>query len=217
MKVITIDGPAGSGKSTVAQALSRRLGIPYLSTGLLYRALALAALRAKLKPESSQGLLDFLAQLRLRLTPTDDRSGFVIWLDDRPCTERDMKTPEVSQSSSEFSVLPEVRAKLLDLQRSAARPAGVIVDGRDTGSVVFPQADLKVYLKADAGERARRRARELGLPETDAATLAEIEARDSRDSHRSAAPLVVPASATVIDSTDRTVEQVVDDLLQLLA
>lgn len=215
-KIVTIDGPAGSGKSTVAKLLSQKTGIPYLSTGILYRAVGLAALEAEVAPAEGAALNALLANIRVELQPTADRQGFDVVLNGRLRSGDELRSPEASQAASQFSALPSVRRKLFDLQRAAAGPAGVIVDGRDTGTVIFPHADLKVFLAADPKERARRRASELGLPPDDPATLREMLERDQRDAGREAAPLKVPEGAVVIDSTDLSIGQVLGRLLDLL-
>lgn len=216
-KIITIDGPAGSGKSTVARLLSQKTGIPYLSTGTLYRAVGLAALEAKITPVEGLALDSFLAHVCVELRPKASDQGFDVVLNGQLLSADQLKLPMASQAASQFSVLPAVRKKLLQIQRAVAGPAGVIVDGRDTGTVIFPDADLKIFLVADPMERARRRALELGLPPQDVATLRELLDRDQRDATREAAPLKIPEGAIVIDSTNLTVGQVLEHLLSLLS
>jgi cytidylate kinase len=201
--VITIDGPAGSGKSTTAAAVARRLGLRHLDSGALYRALTLGLMRRGI-PEERWGDLgqEDLSDLDLGLEA--EETGFRILLDgDRPGPE--LRSPEVTAMVSEVARLPAARARLLDLQRSAPSHGGIVADGRDMGTVVFPEAALKVFLTAGLETRARRRLRQEGGAEDRAAVAQErarIEDRDVRDAGRSLAPLRRPAGALVVDTTE---------------
>lgn len=206
--MIAIDGPAGSGKSTVARAVATRLGLDHLDTGAMYRSVALAALRAGIDP-SDEALVSALAR-RLEIE-VDDR----VLVDGDDATEA-IRRPDVGVAVSAVAQLPTVRAELVRRQREwVAARAGAVVEGRDIGSVVLPDADVKVYLTASEDERARRRAGEAGQP-AGADVAADLARRDRVDSARTASPLVVADGAAVIDTTALTVEEVVDAVLVLL-
>jgi cytidylate kinase len=204
--VVAIDGPSGAGKSTVARRVAERLGLRYLDTGALYRAVGLAALEAGISPTDAGALEPLLARIRIAL----GEDGRVL-LDGRDVAAL-IRTQEVGEAASKVSSLGAVRAALIDLQRAAACPPGAVAEGRDMGTVVFPDADLKVFLDADVDERARRRALELqgrGHAVAAADVRAEISERDLRDSTRSVAPLRVAPGSLVLDSTALTVDDVV--------
>lgn len=214
MTVIAIDGPAGAGKSTVARAVSERLGLARLDTGAMYRAVTLLVLR------SGAGLTDTESAVRLasgmRLELGEDR----VLLDGEDVTAA-IRLPEVDTAVSAVSAIPAVRAELVRRQREWVREhGGAVVEGRDIGSVVFPDADVKVYLDAHPEERARRRQGQLGLAEGDgggtASTAAQLARRDSLDAGRAVSPLVVPPGALVVDSTHLSVEDVVEQVLKCL-
>jgi cytidylate kinase len=219
--VVTIDGPAGAGKSTVSRALAARLGFTYLDTGAIYRAVAVASeaepgLAAAI--DAARGPEDLAPAERERVAAVAEAlpiafadAGTRVLLDGRDVSEI-IRRPEIGQRASKVSAVPEVRAALLGLQRRLAAGGGVVAEGRDVGSVVFPDAEVKFFLTADAGERARRRTAELrarGLTADEGAVRAEIEARDARDSQRAAAPLVCPPGALVVDSSGLSPEQVI--------
>lgn len=209
--IITIDGPAGTGKTTVSQAAARRLGFEFLDTGAMYRALALAAMRA------GADFADQAALVAAARAATVDFKWNVrppaVTLDGEPI-EHLIRTSAMSQAASKISALPEVRALLVAQQQRIGRERpNIVTEGRDQGSVVFPHARLKFYLDATPRERARRRANQLrqkGQEADETALLAEIMERDHRDSTRAVGPLSVPSGAEVIDTTPLTEEQVIE-------
>jgi len=207
--VITIDGPAGAGKSTVARELAKRLGFRVVDTGGMYRAVALRVKEAGLPPEESPELEALLDRTTVELG--DDR----VLLDGRDVTEA-IRNSEVGELTSRLTTLRAVRQKVTPIQRRLAAGGGVVLEGRDTGSVVCPDAEVKFYLHASEEVRARRRVRELegrGSRRSLAEVLEEIAQRDRQDTMRELAPLVVPEGAIVIDSTGKSVAQVVKLML----
>ncbi|MCB1161835.1 MAG: (d)CMP kinase [Candidatus Krumholzibacteriia bacterium] len=213
--LITIDGPAASGKSTTARAVAERLGLDYLDTGALYRGVTLAALRKELAAEEGPALSAFLASLHLRYRV---RRGQVQILLDGEDVSDEIRDAAVTARVSDFSALPSLRAHMVEFQRHYARGRNVIAEGRDMGSVVFPEADLKVFLEADPQVRAHRRAEEFaerGRDVEDAVVAAELEARDSKDAGRSHSPLVKPEGAVVLDNSRLSIEEQVEAVLRL--
>lgn len=205
--MIAIDGPAGSGKSTVARAVAVRLGLDHLDTGAMYRAVTLAALRHGVDPADA----DAVARLAVE---SEIEVGERVTLDGVDATT-EIRGPEVTRAVSVVAAHPEVRRELVRRQRAwvAGRP-GAVVEGRDIGSVVFPEAGLKVYLTATDAERARRRAVEGGRPHP-GQVAAELSRRDHLDSTRAASPLLVADGAVVVDTTGLTVAQVVEQVVAL--
>ncbi|MDR2935464.1 MAG: (d)CMP kinase [Candidatus Adiutrix sp.] len=213
-QVITIDGPAGAGKSTLARALARRLVWSYLDTGALYRALALACLDKGLDPGDQAAAEALAARLKLTVRPTPE--GTVILVDGEDVTDR-LRSPEVSRAASVVSAWPGVRAALLGLQRALGEQGRVVAEGRDMGTVVFPSAGLKFFLSASPEARARRRHLELleqGVAGSRESVLADIMARDEADSTRAVAPLKPPPDAVAIDSTNIDVEAVLNVMIK---
>jgi cytidylate kinase len=190
MHVIAIDGPAGSGKSTVARAVAARTGLGYLDTGAMYRSVTLAVIRRGIDPDDGTAIAAIAADL-----PIDETDA--------------IRSAEVSALVSVVAAHPEVRAHLVRRQREWAEArGGGVVEGRDIGTVVFPDAALKVYLTADEAERVRRRALESGE-----AVAAEVATRDRIDSTRAASPLLVADDAVLIDTTGRSIDEIVDEVL----
>jgi cytidylate kinase len=218
--VITIDGPAGVGKSTVAKLLASRLGLQYLDTGATYRALAYAAVKADLNPITDIARLSRLARgLPLRLRPAP-RGGVRVLLNRLDITDQ-IRTEEVSEAAAQVSQHPEVRSAMVALQRRLADRHGVVVEGRDTGSVVFPAATHKFFLDADPAIRARRRQEELSQLYGRRPPLTQVREqlhfRDGLDRTRRVGPLVKPHGAVVIDTSRRSVSQVVRIMLRCIA
>jgi len=213
--VIAIDGPAGAGKSTVARMLASRLGLDYVDSGATYRAAALRVIESGIDPEDEEVVADAIGDAEIRFE--SGPSGSSVLLDGEDVTAK-IRTPAVTLAAAKVSRLPAVRRKLVRLQRSLAKDRGVVMEGRDIGTVVFPDAPLKIFLKADPEERARRRHQE-DQHERRATTLQqtayEIGRRDQLDAERKVSPLVAAPDAVVIDSTRITAEQVVERVLEL--
>lgn len=203
--IVAIDGPAGAGKSTVSRKLAERLGFTRVDTGALYRAVALAAVRAGIEGEGP-ALDALLARLDLDVAPDGE-----VRLGGEPVGDT-IRTPAISAASSKFAAYPSVRAALLGLQRALGARRDSVFDGRDIGTVVFPQAEAKIFLTASAEERARRRLADLeaqGLTADVKQVQAEIEARDLQDSTRAVAPLKKAEDAVQVDATRLSLDQVV--------
>ncbi len=214
-RVIAIDGPAGSGKGTAARGVAEALGYAWVDTGAIYRTLALASGRQGIDWDDGEALGQLAAVLGIAFSW--DGARLTVTLDGEDVSEA-IRTPEMGHGASAVSRHRPVRAALLDLQRSLAADGGVVMDGRDIGTVVLPEADLKVYLVASVDERARRRADELRAKGDDVDTDAireAIEARDTRDASRSVAPLKVARDAIVVDTTDVPPAEVVARLVGL--
>ena len=209
--MVAIDGPAGSGKSSVARTVAEELGVVDLNTGAAYRAVALVALREGVDLQDG----DSLAAISRRVS----LDGGGARVDGEPTREEELRAPEVSAAASTVSAVPEVRAVLLDVQRTAAKRAreqgGAVVEGRDIGTVVLPDAELKIYLSAAPEERARRRAHQTGR-EADLDRIREaMKKRDRRDSERAASPLKPAPDAIILDTTSLSLEGVVSRVLEL--
>jgi cytidylate kinase len=213
--VITIDGPAGAGKSTVAQKLAARLGLMYVDSGATYRAAALKVLEAGIAPDDEAAVAKLIASTDVQVAASDAEPRILV--DGQDVTAR-LRTPKVTLAAAQVSRLPEVRAKLIEMQRTFARGKGVVMEGRDIGTVVFPHASLKIFLKADVEERARRRLKQdtsEGRPATLEKTACEIGLRDELDAKRKISPLLPAPDAVNIDSTDLAADQVVERILAL--
>jgi cytidylate kinase len=211
--IITIDGPVASGKSTVARELARRLGYRYLDTGALYRALTVAAQRAGTDLTSSEALIDLLARTRIRLDASSGRTR--VFIDGDEVTEA-IRTPEVTELTRFVAGCGPLRPCMVERQREFARGGRVVAEGRDVGTVVFPEAAVKFYLDASLEERVRRRVEEWkakGLRPDPDQVRRDVQERDRRDQNRPVSPLRVPEGAVVIDSTGLTAAQVVERML----
>lgn len=214
--IVAIDGPAGAGKSTAARLLAARLGYALLDTGAIYRTMALRARQRGISWDDGPGVASLADALDLKFQMEGDVNRVLANGEDLTVA---IRTPEISDGASRVSALPEVRAALLGLQRRIGAAGGVVVEGRDIGTVVFPDAEAKFFLTASADERARRRMAELqagGRPADLAQTKAEILARDERDSSRATAPLRRADDAVEIDSSALGPAQVVDEMAQIV-
>jgi cytidylate kinase len=201
MITIAIDGPAGAGKSTIAKAVSRELGCLYVDTGAMYRAIGLFAVESGIDPKDAATLIPRLPEAVVTLAHEED--GQHIYLNGRDVSQR-IREPEMGMAASGVSAIPEVRAYLLELQRGMARRHSVVMDGRDIGTVVLPEANIKIFLTASVEERARRRYEEhLAKGEEISYTkvLQDMRERDHNDSTRAAAPLKQAADAVLVDTT----------------
>jgi cytidylate kinase len=234
---VAIDGPAGAGKSTVARGLATRLGYLLLDTGALYRAVALAARRAQIAWSDEEAVSALSRRLAdegaitveaSETAPTSlakgvaaaasGGSGMRVRLHGEDVSEA-IREPEVSLGASRVSAIPAVRAALLDMQRRAGRPGGVVIEGRDIGTVVFPDAEVKFFLTASAEVRARRRFEELearGTAVTLEATMTEVLRRDRADTDRPVAPLRQAEDAIVVDSSDRPVAEIIEEMARVV-
>ena len=211
---IAIDGPAGAGKSTLAKRLAGALGFLYVDTGAIYRALGLFALRSGVDLADPAAIAGLLPRAAIRLGHGPDGLQHM-YLGEEDVTQA-IRSPEVSQASSAVSAIPEVRAYLLEMQRALARDHDVVMDGRDIGTVVLPQADVKVFLTASPEARARRRCDELaarGTPQDLAHVLSDILERDRRDTTRASAPLRQAEGAVLVDTTHLDLEESFQALL----
>ena len=212
--VVAIDGPSGVGKSTAAKALARRLRLPYLDTGAMYRSVAFEVLRRGIDPADAQAVAEVAASIDLRLEIVAGESRLL--LRGEPLGDA-IRSPEVSAVTSQISTQSAVRAHLVSLQRRFVEPSGGVVEGRDIGTVVFPETPFKFYLDASPMERARRRHRQLHGDEGDPASLEEtaeqLAARDRQDRERADSPLRRDSSYVLIDSTDLDLEEVLDRMV----
>jgi cytidylate kinase len=210
--IVTIDGPAASGKGTVAKGLAARLGFAYLDTGAMYRAVALAALRRGVACDDAAAVRRELPEIHIEMPP-----GRVL-LNGGDVTEA-IRTPEISQGASKVAAIPAVRAFLVPQQRRICAGRDIISEGRDQGTVVFPEAPVKFYVTASVRVRAERRFKELagrGVVTTLDREVRELEERDRRDSERPDSPLRQPPHAVVIDTSERTVESVLDEMEEVI-
>lgn len=216
---IAIDGPAGAGKSTLARELARELGYLYVDTGAMYRAVAYKALQAGLdieKEEDRRRIAEIAAQVEFQFEWQDDKLRLLV--DGEDVTEA-VRTPEVERLSSPVSAIPEVRAELVAAQKALAEVEGIVMEGRDIGTVVMPEADLKIFLVASPEERARRRwrqQRERGISRPYEAVLAETIERDRRDSTRAINPLKPAEDAIVLDDTHLSRREMLAKALELV-
>ena len=214
---IAIDGPGGAGKSSLAKAVAKKLSILHVDTGAIYRTIGYAAFARGLNAKDESQISPLLKTIRIDMA--FDEAGRQKMLLDGKDVSREIRLPEISMYASNVSALPCVRAYLLEMQRDIARKRSVIMDGRDIGTVVLPDADLKIYLTASAEERARRRCLELserGTPEPYEAVLREINERDEQDMHRAIAPLREAADAIRLDTSALNFDESEQALLKLI-
>jgi cytidylate kinase len=211
--IVAIDGPAGAGKSTVAKRLAKELGYTYMDTGAMYRAFAWKVRRGGIELEDEKKLREVLRRTNIELSEHEGAPR--VSLDGRDVTA-EIRTPELSQWASKISALGPVRERMVELQRAMGARGGVVAEGRDIGTVVFPQADVKIFLTAGPEERGKRRFAELqgqGKQVSLDETLEEMVERDRRDQERALAPLRRAEDAVAIDSTGRTVDQVMEQIM----
>lgn len=212
---IAIDGPAGAGKSTIAKRIARRLGYIYVDTGAMYRAMAYYLIQNQVDAADQEAIAAACQHADISICYQD---GEQVVLLNGENVNAYLRTEAVGNMASVSSVVPEVRKKLVELQQKLARETNVVMDGRDIGTVVLPDADVKVYLTASVETRAKRRFLELqekGEPADLAKIAADIEDRDYRDMHRDISPLCQAEDATLVDSSDMTIDQVVERILEL--
>ena len=215
-KIITIDGPSGSGKSTISRQLAARLHYTYLDTGAMYRAVGLLVSRSEIALDDEDAMEKLLENLDLELLPGDEDTRVLLGGED---VSSAIRTAEMGMVASSVSALSVVRKKLTELQRTLGLRGAVVAEGRDTGTVVFPAAELKFYLDASPEERAHRRSaqlREQGHVVDEKEILAQIKKRDQDDSARSLAPLKAAEDAVIIDSSSMSIEEVVNFMLDQL-
>jgi len=214
---IAIDGPAGAGKSTIAKIVSKTLGIVYLDTGAMYRTVALKAIREGIDTSNREKLSEIVKNIRITITYSNNEQR--IFLEDEDVSNK-IRTPEVSLGASNVAVVPDVRIKMVEMQRQIALESSVVMDGRDIGTYVLPNADFKFFLTASTEERAKRRYNEqiekgiTGISFDD--VKKDIEYRDKNDSSRDFAPLSKADDAIEVDTTSLTIEQVAEKILEII-
>lgn len=214
--IIAIDGPSGAGKSTLGRMIARELGYLYIDTGSMYRAVALAVNESNVRLNDVRAVAAVAENADIKLE--GDPDSLRVSLNGRDVSE-EIRTEEVSHASSVISTIPEVRRTLVERQRKLGAHGAVVLDGRDIGTVVFPDADVKFFLTAQPQERATRRFKEDRLRERDVTfeeTLTDINSRDQRDSTRADSPLAIADGAVVIDSTDLSIEEVGERMLSVI-
>lgn len=212
--IVAIDGPAGAGKSTLARRVAGKLGFVYINTGSLYRAVALWAVRLAVATSDMHRLEQLAKEAQIELTAGENR----VLLNGEDVTDA-IREPDIAEAASKVSAVPAVRRALLSVQRAIAETNSVVMEGRDIGTVVFPQANVKIFLDADPQERAQRRTLELqraGLPINVEAVAGEIQQRDQRDRTRSEAPLVQAPDAELVDTTGLSLDEVEEIVLRLI-
>lgn len=214
---IAIDGPSGAGKSTAARVIAKRMGFLYIDTGALYRAIGLFCLRSGVADRRDEAAVKaLLPEIRLELVFREGEQRVLLCGED---VSDEIRTQPVAQAASDVSALPAVRAFLLDLQRDLAERHDVVMDGRDIGTVILPEADVKIFLTASAAHRARRRVAELrakGIEADEATVLKEIELRDHNDSTRAIAPLRPAEDAVLLDNSEMDLNQTADAICQII-
>lgn len=213
---IAIDGPAGAGKSTIAKAVAKSLGFVYIDTGAMYRAIGLAAVRRNIDTKNEEGVIGILNDVEIGICHTEE--GQQIFLNGENVST-EIRLPEISVAASNVAVIPAVRLKLVELQRELAEKSDVIMDGRDIGTYVLPNAQLKIFLTADVEERAKRRLLELeekGVKTTFDEVLNDMKYRDKNDSSRDFAPLRAAEDSVIVDSTKLSLSETVEKITQLV-
>lgn len=215
--ILTIDGPSGSGKGTISQIVAKTLGWHMLDSGALYRLVALGALKNDLALEDEVALADYALNLDARFELPEDGGEMQVFLDNEEVT-RDLRTETTGNAASKVAALEAVRAALLERQRNFAQAPGLVADGRDMGTTVFPKAKLKIFLTASVEERAKRRYKQLnekGLGVSLRGLLEEISERDTRDSQRTVSPLKPADDAVLVDTSEMSINEVVERVTQL--
>lgn len=211
--IITVDGPSGVGKGTLCHALADKLGFDFLDSGAMYRITALAAVKKNIALDNEEALAELAAKLDVQFLPEDGEIKVIL---DGENVGDQIRTNEAGQNASKVAVFPQVRSALLQRQRDFSSPKGLIADGRDMGTVVFPDAQVKFFLDASAEERAKRRVKQLqekGFNANFDEILAEIKERDCRDRNRAVAPLVPAKDALLLDSTHLSIDEVIAEAL----
>lgn len=213
LPIVAIDGPAGAGKSTLASRLAQRFGLLNLETGAMYRAFALKSVTANISPDDAAALERLASFTTIRLEPTP--TGNIVYLDGSDVTPQ-LRNAEITETASRVSVHPGIRAWMVSLQRRLGEQGGVVMEGRDIGTAVFPDADVKIFLDAAPETRGLRRYQQVDARQTEAkmeiqpeSVLREMQQRDARDRNRAQSPLRAAADAVIIDSTQLTLEEVV--------
>lgn len=212
---IAIDGPAGAGKSTIAKLLAKKLGATYIDTGAMYRTLTYKALENGISLENEEELTELLLNSKIELVPVEDKQ--MVLLDGKDVTEQ-IRSPKVSQYVSIVAKHANVRKYMVELQKAFAKETSIVMDGRDIGSIVLPNANVKIFLTASIEERARRRHKELlhkGYQPVLAEILQDMENRDRLDRERESSPLVKADDAILIDATSLTIDEVVNQIFSL--
>ncbi len=219
LKIVTIDGPSGVGKSTISRKLAARLGFAYLDTGAMYRAVALKCKQLKIDPDAEKLIASVLDNFNIKLLPAPSEDDDIeVLLDDVDVTAA-IRVPQISMLASAVSAHPSVRSKLTVMQRQIGGKGSVVAEGRDMGTVVFPEATWKFYLDATPEERVRRRVKQLregSVEVNEAEILEQIVKRDKDDQSRTVAPLKVAQDAVVINSTDSSVDVVIEQMLSVI-
>lgn len=215
---IAIDGPSGAGKSTISRKAAEIFGFIYVDTGAIYRTIGLASKIRGISLDDKAAVMEMLTKLNIELKYNESGEQHM-YLDGKDVS-RDIRLPEVSMLASKVSAIPEVRAFLVDMQRDMAEKYDVIMDGRDIGTVILPDADLKIFLTADVNDRAQRRYEELrtkGMIKPFDEVLAEMKQRDEQDTLRAAAPLKAAEDAVMLDTSGNTLEQSIAEVCRLIA